>query len=93
MACLYRSKKGSCRKRAPDVDTLDYARYGIKQSLLVLAQKAAVDVLDKVAAAANVDLKIGGDPQAVSFGTCWHERDDAKKGKTTCDAPQVAESG
>jgi hypothetical protein len=62
-------------------DTLDYARYGIKQSLLVLAQKAAVDVLDKVAAAANVYLKLGGNPQAVYFGTCWHTRDEAEKGR------------
>lgn len=62
-------------------DTLDYALYGMKQSLLVLAQKAAVDVLDKVAAAANVYLNLGHNPQVVYFGTCWHELDKAKKGK------------
>lgn len=62
-------------------DTLDYALYGMKQSLLVLAQKAAVDVLDKVAAAANVYLNLGHNPQVVYFGTCWHELDKVKKGK------------
>lgn len=77
----YTALEGELPETGAYVDTLDYARYGIKQSLLVLAQKAAVDVLDKVAAAANVYLKIGGDPQAVYFGTCWHERDKAKKGQ------------
>jgi len=62
-------------------DTLDYAQYGIRQSLLVFAQKAAVDVLDKVAAAANVYLNLGHDPKAVYFSNCWHERIKAAKGQ------------
>jgi hypothetical protein len=64
-------------------DTLDYAQYGIRASLLVFAQKAAVDVLDKVAAAANVYLDLGHDPKAVYFSNCWHERAKVAKGQPT----------
>ena len=47
----------------------------------MFAQKAAVDVLDKVAAAANVYLNLGHDPKAVYFSNCWHERIKAAKGQ------------
>lgn len=56
-------------------DTLDYANYGIAQSLLIQAQKTASDVLDKVAGAANDYLQLGGNPHAVYFHTAWHLRD------------------
>jgi hypothetical protein len=53
-------------------DTLDYANYGSHQSALVLAHKAALDVLDKIAVASTDYLTLKGDPQHVYFGTRWH---------------------
>ena len=53
-------------------DTLDYANYGSQSGALVLAQKAAVDVLDKIAVAATDYLRLPGNPQQVYFGTRWH---------------------
>jgi len=54
------------------VDTLDYALYGRSVAMLTLAQRAAMDVLDKVAVAANEHFAIGVDPHRVYFHTLWH---------------------
>lgn len=55
-------------------DTLDYANYGVNQSLAVLAQRAAVDVLDKVAAFVTQYLELPGDPKHVYFNNRWHTK-------------------
>ena len=52
-------------------DTLDYAIYGIRPSLLVLAQRAALDVLDRVAVCANEYLSLGNKPGDIFFRTFW----------------------
>jgi hypothetical protein len=52
-------------------DSLDYAVYGQPAAQLVLAQRAAVDVLDKVAVAANLHFKTGLDPAKVLFRAYW----------------------
>ena len=62
-------------------DTLDYANYGTRYSGLVLAQKAAFDVLDKIAVAATDYLKLSGNPQHVLFGTRWHVPDPKRRGQ------------
>ena len=53
------------------VDTLDYARYGTSSSGLVLAQRAALDVLDRVAVCANDYFRCGLKPQEICFAEFW----------------------
>lgn len=55
------------------MDTLDYALYGVEQSMLVLAQRAALDILDRVAVCMNDYLGIGGKPSDIYFRTFWRE--------------------
>ncbi len=52
-------------------DTLDYATYGRKASLLTLAQRAALDLLDKLAVALNDYLVLGWSAERVHFHTVW----------------------
>lgn len=52
-------------------DTLDYASYGRKASLLTLAQRAALDLLDKIAVALNDYLALGLDAERVHFHSLW----------------------
>ena len=54
-------------------DTLNYAVYGEVSSKLVLAHRAALDVLDKTAVAVNEHLQIGDDPRRVSFRKFWFD--------------------
>lgn len=53
------------------VDTLDYARYGTSTAMLLLSQRAALDVLDQIAVALNDYLKVGLDPKDVYFAGFW----------------------
>lgn len=53
------------------VDTADYAMPGTLASSLVLAHRAAIDMLDKTAVAMNEHLGIGDDPQYVTFRRFW----------------------
>lgn len=62
-------------------DTLDYANYGTRYSGLVLAQKAAFDVLDKIAVATTDYLKLPGNPKPVYFGTRWHLPHPKQRGR------------
>lgn len=52
-------------------DTLDYSIYGTLSSSLVLAHRAAIDMLDKTAVAANEHFEVGDDPQYVTFRRFW----------------------
>jgi hypothetical protein len=56
-------------------DTLDYAVYGIRPSLSVFAQRAALDVLDKIALLVTEYLGLDENPQGVYFRTRWHRRE------------------
>jgi tetratricopeptide (TPR) repeat protein len=60
-------------------DTLDYAVYGIAPSLLSLAQRACIDVLDKVAVATTEYFSIPGAARAVYFWSRWF--DNYKQGQ------------
>lgn len=53
------------------VDTLDMAVYGEASSSLVLAQRSTLDILDKVAVAANEHFAIGDTPGSVTFRKFW----------------------
>jgi len=52
-------------------DTLDFAVYGVTTSRLVLAQRSALDVLDKIAVALNEHLGGGMKAKDVSFHKLW----------------------
>lgn len=54
-------------------DTLDYALYGMVPSLLSLAQRACIDMLDKIAVAATEYFGIPGDAKVVYFWSRWFE--------------------
>ncbi len=56
------------------VETLDYSLYGIQYSKLLLAQRSALDVLDKTAVVANEHFKAGVIPSKVSFRSFWTEK-------------------
>lgn len=68
--------------RAPETgyysDTLDYAKYGLSQSLLLLAQRSAIDILDRVAVAASEHFGLPGTPSQITFLTRWHDFDRRK---------------
>ncbi len=52
-------------------DTLDYAIYGPDVSALILAHRAALDLLDKVAVTANHYFGLGLPTEKVYFGRLW----------------------
>ena len=55
-------------------DTLDMATYGPRHSALVLAQRTALDLLDKVAVTANHYFELGVPPNRVHFGRIWRDQ-------------------
>jgi hypothetical protein len=56
------------------VDTLDYAMYGEPAGMLILAQRSALDTLDKIAVAVNEHLQLGDDPKKINFRDFWTAR-------------------
>ncbi len=58
-------------------DTLDSARYGVNVSLLVLAQRAAIDVLDKIAVFVAEYLETKENPAKISFRGRWYEKEES----------------
>lgn len=57
------------------VETLDYSLYGTQYSKLLLAQRSALDVLDKTAVVANEHFGLGDRPDKVSFRSFWTATD------------------
>lgn len=53
------------------IDTLDYALYGIPYSMLLLAQRSTLDVLDKTAVVANEYFECGLPASKVGFRSFW----------------------
>lgn len=56
------------------VHTSEYELYGQAPAKLILAQRAAVDILDKVAVAANLHFRTGLKPAVISFRNYWFDR-------------------
>lgn len=52
-------------------DTLDYSLYGEPAAMLVLAQRSTLDLLDKIAVAANDHFGVGLSPKNVAFRGFW----------------------
>ncbi|KVT08678.1 LA2681 family HEPN domain-containing protein [Burkholderia ubonensis] len=61
-------------------DTLDYATYGPDASALILAHRTALDLLDKIAVAANHYFEFGQAPDKVYFGKLWRGSPDKATG-------------
>lgn len=55
-------------------NTLDYAGYGQRSAMTLLAMRAALDVLDRIAVAANQYFDIGLRPSDVHFRSVWREQ-------------------
>jgi tetratricopeptide (TPR) repeat protein len=68
-------------------DTLDYAVYGMVPSLLALAQRSCIDVLDKIAAATTEYFHIPGNVRVVYFWNRWF--DDPKHGQPLAWHPSL----
>jgi hypothetical protein len=56
-------------------DTLDYARYGVNTSVLTLAQRSSIDVLDKIAVFVAEYLETKENPRKISYRHRWYEED------------------
>jgi hypothetical protein len=56
------------------VYTSEYELYGQAPAKLILAQRAAVDILDKVAVAANLHFHTGLKPAVINFRNYWFDR-------------------
>lgn len=61
-------------------DTLNYACYGVNESALALAQRSALDILDKVAVATLSYLRVGG-AKGTSFKEAWFKKRKEKDDK------------
>lgn len=61
-------------------DTLDYACFGVNESALALAQRSALDILDKVAVATLSYLEVGG-AKRTSFKEAWFKKRKEKDDK------------
>jgi tetratricopeptide (TPR) repeat protein len=75
----YQALSGTFPESGLYLDTLDYAVYGVVQSMLSLAQRACIDVLDKVAVATTDYFAIPGSPRVVYFTNRWFA--DSQKGQ------------
>src|SRR5688572_4652607 len=73
----YNFVKGTIKDTSLYMDTLDYALYGTAPSILILGQRAALDILDRVAVCANEYLATGQKPNEIQFRTFWREHDGA----------------
>ena len=58
-------------------DTLDHACYGVNESALALAQRSALDILDKIAVATLSYLDVGG-AKRTSFKEAWFKESKRK---------------
>ncbi len=57
------------------VETFDGSLYGTQYSKLLLAQRSALDVLDKTAVVANDHFGVGDSPRNVRFRGFWSSKD------------------
>jgi tetratricopeptide (TPR) repeat protein len=60
-------------------DTLDYACYGIRTSLLTLSQRSCIDILDKIAVATSEYLDLPGPSKSITFLKRWFIEQKEKK--------------
>lgn len=68
-------------------DTLNHACYGVNESALALAQRSALDILDKIAVATLSYLNIGG-AKRTSFKEAWF-KESKRKGNVKEFKPKI----
>lgn len=73
-------------------DTLDYASYGTKSALLTLAQRCAIDLLDKIAVATLDYLKIKG-AKKTYFKTAWFVEEKKHNSRWTDEIEALIKDG
>ena len=73
-------------------DTLNYACYGVNESALSLAQRSALDILDKVAVATLSYLDVGG-AKRTSFKEAWFKKGKDEKEELKPKIFQEIENG
>ncbi len=66
----YQTLHKGTRDSGTYADTLDYALYGINQSLLTIAQRTCIDVLDKIAVATSEYFGLTG--RFIYFSNRWY---------------------
>ncbi len=71
-------------------DTLDFAKYGPDASAVVLAQRSALDILDKVGVTANYYFELGLDASSLHFDRMWRVK-RSKKGVPRAVSPRTKE--
>jgi len=68
----YQAIHDFARESGSYADTLDYAMYGIRESLFTLAQRSAIDILDRIAVATSEYLGLKDSPSSIYFWKRWH---------------------
>ena len=71
------------------MDTRDGAAYGEPMAMIVLAQRAALDVLDKLAVAINEHFAIGDATRTIYFSNYWTETVTDSNGKDLVLRPSL----
>ncbi len=69
----YQSQVHTYKDTSLYMDTLDYALYGVAPSMLSLAQRTVLDILDRFAVCANDYFGLGDKPHTIYFRTFWRE--------------------
>ena len=83
----YQALSGTFPESGLYSDTLDYAIYGVAPSMLSLAQRACIDVLDKIAVATSEYFAMPGSPRIVYFTNRWFA--DSQKGQPPAWHPSL----
>ena len=83
----YQALSGTFPESGFYADTLDYAVYGVVPSMLSLAQRACIDVLDKIAVATSEYFAIPGPAGHVYFSNRWFA--NSKKGQPLAWHPSL----
>jgi hypothetical protein len=78
----YQALSGTFPESGLYSDTLDYAVYGVAPSMLSLAQRACIDVLDKIAAATTEYFAIPGPAKSVYFSNRWFDNSPRSQPRT-----------
>jgi len=74
----YQAIRNLARESGSYADTLDYAMYGIRESLFTLAQRSTIDILDRIAVAASEYFGLNDSPSIIYFWKRWHVNDGRK---------------
>ncbi|MCH7716976.1 MAG: hypothetical protein IH876_12660 [Gemmatimonadetes bacterium] len=85
----YRAIEDPPTESASYGDTLDYAVYGVSGSLLTLAHRSAIDLLDRVAVAASEYFRLPGESRHVYFWNRWHVLDGRRLKQSVEWQPEV----